>query len=297
MQRRTFLLEDSLDMFLLDCEAKRLTQSTLSFYKSKLTVFITWCSEQNIQYLEQISANEIRKFLVSIQRRQLSGQYQHNLARAIRAFLNYCVRDELIDKSPFDKVQMPRVEKKILAAFSGDDIQVVLRHCRIQRDKAICFFLLDSGVRSGELVALNIKDVRLDSGEVAVRSGKGQKQRICYIGARTRKELKRYLIKRNPESTDEPLFVSVRRKERLTVSGMVQLMKRLRRRSGVEICTCHTFRRTFAITCLRNGMNIYALARLMGHADIAILRQYLALVQEDLREAHRQFGAVDSLVG
>ena len=73
-------------------------------------------------------------------------------------------------------------------------------------------------------------------------------------------------------------------------------MERLRRRSGVAACKCHTFRRTFAITCLRNGMNIYVLARLMGHVDITVLRHYLALVQEDLQEAHVRFGAVDHLL-
>jgi site-specific recombinase XerD len=44
-------------------------------------------------------------------------------------------------------------------------------------------------------------------------------------------------------------------------------------------------------------MNIYVLARLMGHADISILRQYLALVEADLQDAHKQYGAVDALVG
>ena len=71
----------------------------------------------------------------------------------------------------------------------------------------------------------------------------------------------------------------------MTLSGMVQLMERIRNRSGVKGCKCHNFRRTFAITCLRNGMNIYVLAKLMGHADIAVLRRYLALVESDLEEA------------
>jgi site-specific recombinase XerD len=44
-------------------------------------------------------------------------------------------------------------------------------------------------------------------------------------------------------------------------------------------------------------MNIYVLARLMGHADITILRQYLDLIDDDLQEAHARFGAVDNLLG
>lgn len=297
MQRGTFTLYDCLDMFLLDCEARRLTPSTRQFYRAKLSVFLAWCDEQPVEQIGQLTAHHIRQFLVHIQRRDLSSQYQHNLARAIRAFLNFCVLDELLDQSPFDRVQMPRVEKKILQAFTIQDIQRILRHCDSDRDRAICLFLLDSGLRASELIALTVDDVNLDTGEVWVRSGKGQKQRTCYIGVRTRKQLKRYVAGRDTQWGGQPLFASENTGEQLTVSGVVQLMERLRRRSGVVTCTAHTFRRTFALSCLRNGMNIYVLARLMGHSDITVLRQYLALAEVDLQKAHKEFGAVDRMLG
>ena len=296
MQRGTFSIQDGMDIFLLDCEARRLTASTRQFYRGKLSTFIAWCEDAGIRQLAELSAHDIRRFLVHIQRRQLSSQYQHNLARAIRAFLNFCVRDELIERSPFDKVQMPRLEKKILQAFSTQDIQRILRHCTSDRDRAICLFLLDSGVRVSELIALTVDDINVDTGEVWVRAGKGQKQRTCYIGVKTRKQLKRYLASRETLWGQAPLFASEATGDHLTISGMVQLMKRLRKHAEVDHCTCHTFRRTFALTCLRNGMNIYVLARLMGHSDIIILRQYLALVEADLQQAHKEFGAVDSLI-
>ena len=95
----------------------------------------------------------------------------------------------------------------------------------------------------------------------------------------------------------EPAFASERHGTRLRVDGVVQLMEGLQERSGVAKCTYHTFRRNFALSCLRNGMNIYVLARLMGHADITILRQYLPLIEDDLQEARARFGAVDNLLG
>ncbi len=297
MQRGTYSLYDGLDIFLLDCEARRLTAGTLQFYRSKLRIFLSWCDEEGVGQMENLTSHHIRRFLVSIQHQGLSSQYQHNLARAIRAFLNFCVRDELLETSPFDRVQMPRVEKKILHAFSVHDIQRILRSCTSDRDRAICLFLLDSGLRASELIALVINDMNADTGEVSVRAGKGQKQRTCYVGVKTRKQLKRYLASR-PEAVDQaPLFASENTGDHLTVDGLVQIMARLQRRSGVEHCTCHTFRRTFALTCLRNGMNIYILARLMGHSDIVVLRKYLDLVEADLQKAHKEFGAVDSLIG
>jgi len=59
----------------------------------------------------------------------------------------------------------------------------------------------------------------------------------------------------------------------------------------------HVFRRTIALSCLRNGMNIYVLTRPMGHADIIILRQYLPLDEDDLQDANGRYGTVDHLLG
>jgi site-specific recombinase XerD len=60
-------------------------------------------------------------------------------------------------------------------------------------------------------------------------------------------------------------------------------------------CQAHNLRRTFAIECLRNGMNVFILAKLMGHSDISVLRPYLALVEHDLQAAHAKASPVDKL--
>jgi hypothetical protein len=63
MQRRTPTLLDSLDLFLLDCEA-RLTLSTPLFYHAKLSVFIRWCGEHGVVQLDELTSPDIRRFLV-----------------------------------------------------------------------------------------------------------------------------------------------------------------------------------------------------------------------------------------
>ena len=54
----------------------------------------------------------------------------------------------------------------------------------------------------------------------------------------------------------------------------------------VANCTADTFRRSFATRCLQGGMNFFILQRLMGHADLTVLKRYLALVDADLRYAY-----------
>ena len=73
------------------------------------------------------------------------------------------------------------------------------------------------------------------------------------------------------------------------------LQTALGERAGVAHCHPHTFRRTFALWSLRGGMDVHTLAALMGHADIHVLKQYLALTGQDLQRAHREAGPVDKM--
>lgn len=181
-------LQDALELFLLDCQARRFTKHTLRFYRERLSLFTKWVGESTP--LHQLTATEIKRFFINLQDRNLSSAYVHSHARAIRTFCNYCVRDELIEKSPFAKVKMPILAKKILPALTSDEVDAILDACVIQRDKTIVLFLLDSGARATEAVTLNVGDVNLKTGAVTVRQGKQQKDRTTFIGAKVRKQIR-----------------------------------------------------------------------------------------------------------
>lgn len=299
MQRR-ITLNQALDTFLLDCEARRLTQSTRDFYKGKIWQFIKFCQDSDrltafnlspISHVDRITSQHVRAFLADVQRRGLSDQYQHNLARALRRWFNFCVADELVKKLP--TVTLPRLEKHDPFVLSDEQIKNILDACRYRRDRLICLFLLDSGVRGSELCALNVNDVDLKTGAVRVVQGKGQKDRTTFIGSTLRRELNRYVAGR---SGDEPLFISQRCADgRITLSGVVQLMKRLRKTTGIAELSAHTWRRTFITRCLLNRMDVYTLAEMAGHADIQMIRRYLKLAKQDLQAAHQQSGVVDHM--
>lgn len=290
---RILRLQDAKELFILDCQSRRLTRSTLSFYKHRLGTFVTWCNERQIETLADIDTHTIKRFLVHCQGRNLSDQYQHGLARAVKAFMRYCERDGLMSSAP--KVVMPKLERRILTALAPDEVKKILAVAPTNRDKAIIFTLLDTGLRASELCALTVADLDFDTGTITVKQGKGQKQRLAPIGTKARKAVRRYLLERPDAKPTEPLFASQRGGKHLRLDGLVQMMERLGAKSGVEHCTAHTFRRTFAITCLRNGMNIHILARIMGHSDISVLRQYLDFVESDITGAHEKASPADNL--
>jgi site-specific recombinase XerD len=287
-------IQDAYEMFRMDCEARRFTESTLRFYRFRLFPFIHWCEEKGIVSLRAITSSHIRIYLVSLQERGLGGYSQHAAARAIKTFLRFCVREELLPDTPMKRVSMPRVDRPILPAFDQAGISRIMAAITTDRDKAIVLCLLDTGCRAAEFVAWNGGDVDMSAGTVQVRRGKGGKGRVVYLGKKARKTLLRYYMRRGTPGPDEPVWLSLRGGRRLTTWGLGQLLKRIGTAAGVEYCTPHTFRRTFALWSLRNGMNIYALQRLMGHAGLEVLQRYLALVEHDLGNAHDAASPVDN---
>ena len=289
-------LTRALDVFLLDAEARQLSPNTIRFYRQQLQPFLFFLREKDIADPEAILAHHIRAYLVSLQKRGLKEHSVHAAARSVRAFCKFMKVEDLIASNPMRKVRMPRLPKAIPPAFSEEDVKQLIAACTNDRDRAIVLFLLDSGCRAAEFVALNIEDVDLDEGIVHIRLGKGKRERTTYIGDSARNALEDYLAQRKRLEPEEPLWVSLTTDTRLTDSGLRLMLRRLGKRAGVEHCHPHTFRRTFALWSLRAGMNIYALQRIMGHSDLTILRRYLALTEQDLQTAHRRFGAVDTML-
>ncbi len=191
------------------------------------------------------------------------------------------------------RVKMPRTPKMILPAFAPDDVDKLLQAATSQRDTALLLFLLDTRARAAECAALDLADVDAKRGMVHIRHGKGDKARYVFMGARTSKAIMRYTIGRD-RVPGAALWLT-ESGSRLTLNGFRQILKRIGKRAGVERCHPHTFRRTFALWSLRAGMSIYHLQRLMGHADITVLKQYLDLVTEDVQAAHQAAGIVDRL--
>lgn len=278
--------------FILSNQSRNLSQLTQKFYEVELQPFLDWCKEQGINKTDDLTNVSIRSYLAS--KSHLSGHTQHKHARVLRTFSRFLESEGYVSVSPFNGVKMPKLPKLKPEIFTHDQLSEIQKACNTERDKAICLFLVDSGVRASELCTLNYGDVSIKDGTVNVKRGKGNKDRTTFIGQRTRRQLSRYLAERGKLQGKDPLFATDEGK-RLTVYGLSSLMGRLKERTGIEHLNPHKFRKTFAVESLKNGMNIYVLARIMGHEDITVLKHYLTFLDEDLKTAHSKSGVVDNL--
>lgn len=296
LERSERPLDLAAQSFMLSREAMRCTEATLIWYRKYVGALVTYLTERGITAPEQVKPDTLRAYLVYLQGRGLADRTIHHHASAARALFTYLTAEGLIGTNPMAKVKMPRLPHDVLPALTQDEVRRILAVCRTSRDTAIVLCLLDTGCRSSEFLALNIGDVEVGNGTVHVRQGKGRKDRVTFLGAKARKALIKHLMERKSTHPSDPLWLNNNTGERLGRDGLGLLLNRLGRTAGVEHCHPHTFRRTFALWSLRSGMNVYALQQIMGHSDLTVLRRYLALVEEDLADAHRKHGAVDNML-
>ena len=289
-----FALSEALSVYLLDHRASKHSKRTLEHYKTQLTPFLSWLEQNGVSDLSLIRPNHIRQYLIECSDRGLSEHSINTAARAIRAFLNFCVREEWLIKSPMNGVVMPKLPKLMPTILTKEQVKKLIAGAESERDKAIVLVLLDTGMRASELCSLCGRDIDVSNGTLFVRKGKGGKDRMCFIGAKTVKAILRYYAARGVPQDADAVWLSSLRRERLTLFGLAQMLERYGKRLGFQ-CNAHKLRRTFATECLRSGMDIFTLQRLMGHEDITVLKHYLAILDSDLREAHRRHGVVDNL--
>jgi Site-specific recombinase XerD len=140
---------------------------------------------------------------------------------------------------------------------------------------------------------MDIDDLDLTIGQAIIRRGKGGKPRMVWFGKKTRKALRSYIRERSDKC--QALWVT-NNGTRLTYWGLNQLLRRRSVEAKIDKPGLHDFRRAFALNCLRGGMDVYSLQRLMGHSDLQVLRRYLAQTDDDVREAHAKAGPVDDLL-
>lgn len=279
--------------FLLSREAMRCSPNTITVYSKVLQNWERHLDGLGVHHVGEVTPAHIRGYLVALQRRGLTANGVHLHARTLRTFFRFLTAEEVLTVNPFLKVTMPPRDKLDLPAYSRDDVRRLLAHCDHARDKAAVLFLLDSGCRASEFIALDVGDVDLTTGAVQIRRGKGGKNRTTYIGVKARRALVKYLAERGEVGPDAPLWETLSTRTRLKLSGLRQVCERLGSRAGVH-CHPHRFRRTCATWALRSGMSIYHVQAMLGHADLTVLKHYLHLVEADIQAAHRKHGPVDS---
>lgn len=154
------------------------------------------------------------------------------------------------------------------------------------RDVAIIIILVDTGIRASELTDLKISNYDKSNGRLIIKHGKGDKERVVYLGQVAQRALWRYLTSRSSKNPGDALFLNQDGKP-LEYAGLRMMILRAGERAGIAQPNVHRFRHTFAINFLRNGGNLFALQQALGHATLEMVRRYSKMAEIDQASAQK----------
>jgi integrase/recombinase XerD len=177
-----------------------------------------------------------------------------------------------------------KVPKRNIVPLSVNEVARFWASFRASRDLAIVGLMLLHGLRSAEVLALNLDDVLFSEAQLRVR-GKGNKFRLLPLAPETVQLLEHYLRLERPDPCSAALFVSLKgraRGVRMTPAGLRSLFRHHRRTTGISLANPHRFRHTFASDMIRAGMSLPALMQLMGHSDIQTTLHYVQVTPQDV---------------
>lgn len=267
--------------------AKRIegcSEKTLTYYRKTIEAMMAAIGKQP----QQITTDDIRQYLTAYQVQRKSSKVTiDNIRRILATFYSWLEDEDYIVKSPVRRIHKVKTAKIIKDTYTDEALELMRDNCDSLRDLAIIDLLASSGMRVGEMVALNRDDLNFNERECVV-FGKGCKQRLVYFDARTKIHLQNYLDSRT--DNNPALFVTLRAPyDRLQIGGVELRLRQLGRRLSLPKVHPHKFRRTLATSAIDKGMPIEQVQQLLGHQKIDTTMHYAMVKQQNVKLAHRKY--------
>ena len=267
--------------------AKRIegcSEKTLTYYRKTIEAMTEGIGKTP----QQITTDDIRQYLTAYQVQRKSSKVTiDNIRRILATFYSWLEDEDYIVKSPVRRIHKVKTAKVIKDTYTDEALELMRDNCGTLRDLAIIDLLASSGMRVGEMVALNRDDINFNERECVV-FGKGSKQRLVYFDARTKIHLQNYLDSRT--DSDPALFVTLRAPfQRLQIGGVEVRLRELGKRLLIPKVHPHKFRRTLATSAIDKGMPIEQVQQLLGHQKIDTTMHYAMVKQQNVKLAHRKY--------
>jgi integrase/recombinase XerC len=195
-------MKETLKAFLQHLRRRDVSPHTITAYENDVATFLKHTSQIRQKPVDALSPSDvdafaIRAFLGELHKRHISASSSARKLSAIRTFVKYLRREDLLDADPSSLVASPKKPQTIPAHLTMDEMTALLEmpdcsNALGRRDRAILELFYASGLRLSELVGLDMEDVNLPGRMVRV-TGKGRKQRLVPFNTSTGEAIRAYV--------------------------------------------------------------------------------------------------------
>ena len=287
--------------FLRDLEVRGGAAATRRSYGSDLQQFLEWLAERG-GTVETLDRRAVRAYSADLGRR---GYAPATLARklsTLRSLSRFLTERGVLGADPTRLLPGPRRRRRLPRVLSETEVEALLAAASgaeplALRDRAILELLYGCGLRSQEVVALTLADLKLAQAQLIVH-GKGGKMRMVPVGEEAAAAVRRYLERgrgllagdrdtSGPAAApgQRPLLLS-RGGRALLTSDIRRLVVRYCRRAGLDAASPHMLRHAYATHMLERGADLRVIQELLGHASVSTTQVYTHVSGAHLRRVY-----------
>ncbi len=280
---------------------KSASRMTLISYKSDLTQCFSFLARNNGVTVDKLAGEalnhkSVREYLSYLQQQGLSRATMARKLAALRSFVKYLCRENILPGNPIAAVSTPRQDKKLPRFLYPLEVELLMNAPDIslpagKRDRALLETLYATGLRVSELVGIDVNDLNWDEELVKVR-GKGNKERIVPIGRQAKQALKAYinesrlLLARKNENPNTALFLN-KYGQRLSQRSVRNIINKYVEEIALnQKISPHTLRHSFATHMLNNGADLRSVQELLGHVKLSTTQIYTHLTRDSIKDIY-----------
>jgi len=318
-------LEDAVEFVMKIKRANNLKEKTLRGYRQNMSYFIEWLTDPE-RYGEvdtsDVTAEMLREYVLWCANEKVfyeghpfkaeseSGRCGLSAAsvnvriRVLRTFFNVLYEEEVIQRNPAARLSLMRQDVDTVEPLTEDELRRLLkvpdqRFYAQFRDYIIMVLIIDSGLRLGEICALEITDVNFLTKQITLPAikNKNRKSRVLPLSNETVRLLKQVIAEVAQHFPDNKFVFTTNYGEQLSDKTVQKAITKYAEAAKIERpVSPHRLRHNFATMAALNGMDIFTLMKMMGHSDISTTRKYVQVSTENLAEQHKRYSPLSNVL-
>ena len=275
---------------------RNLSVNTIKSYRSDLKKLEFYLSKTSAKKLSFIDPDIVREFLYE-QSKRVSAKTQGRIISTLKTFFNFLVLEKLINDSPIENIDYPKIDSKIPLVLTTDEIDKIIS-CAFSkkfglRNQTIIEIMYSCGLRVSEVTEMKISNIFFDESLIKIL-GKGNKERFIPLSSTAKKLLYNYITYNRKNLSQDKQSIDIvflnNRGKKLTRVMVYNIINDAALEAKInKKISPHTLRHSFATHLIENGADIISIQKMMGHENVVTTEKYLHVNKKHLVETMIKF--------
>ncbi|MDC3063256.1 tyrosine recombinase [Alphaproteobacteria bacterium] len=288
------VIENFISVKVLD---KGITDNTIIAYKKDLNLFINWCQNNRIKYIN-VKKENFNFYIHFLKELNVNSSSINRKISVIKSFYDYLHQIGLINLNELKTITTQKQEKNLPKILSEKEILYLIdkskemymenprKNISYFRIQLILEILYSTGLRISELLNIRINQVANVKDKLYI-NGKGNKQRLVIFNKNALDLLKIWIsiMIKNKKNKNSYLFENIYNTKIISRQQIYKDLKKLALKTNIDLekLSPHSIRHSFASHMLNRGADLRSIQKLLGHSDISTTEIYTQVRQNRLK--------------